>query len=876
MMRLVGRSSWPLCAVVAAALLCIFFLPRTARSQAPQVLPLRIIVVPSAEQAQAILNRLQKGEDFATVARQASIDPTANQGGYVGAVDPSSLRVELRDALKGVAAGELTAIVRIPAGYAILKVLKDAVGAEPGSANPTRILPLAGPGSVRLTADISGYGQALAAILATKPKTDSWEMDLRQVCEVREQGTRTGISKMQEALAGGDMNPDKTAYVRFTLGQLWAYQGQMDQAIAQWEAADRIATTYSLSLGTILEEALAVGYLHRASRADRPAPPGIGIDDTWLFPAHPAGAHPNVDDAEKAIAYFTKSLARDAGNYELQWLLNVSYMTAGWYPDKVPRQYLIPPDAFKSKENIGRFVDVAPAAGLNIFGMAGGAIVDDFDNDGLLDVVTSDLDDCTPMKFFHNNGDGTFSDRTARAKLSDQLGGLNLIQADYNNDGCVDILVLRGAWDFPRRLSLLRNNCDGTFTDVTQQSGLGKVPTSTQTAVWTDIDNDGKLDLFIGNEYSPSQLFLNRGDGTFEDISHAAGIDRVAFSKAVVAADYDNDGYPDFYVSNLNGENFLYHNNGDRTFTEVGAKAGVQAPWMSFAAWFFDYDNDGWPDLFVNSYANSTEETALSYVGLPHNAETLKLYKNLGNGTFKDVTADVGLDRVFMTMGSNFGDIDNDGYLDVYLGNGNPSYASLIPNVLLHNREGKSFVDVSASSGTGAMTKGHGVAFADFANNGNEDIFVVMGGATPGDRHNARLFENPGNANDWITLHLVGVKSNRSAIGARITVTVENGQREHRAIYRTVGSGGSFGASPLEQHIGLGKSARIEKIEIWWPASNTRQVFSNVKNNQFLEIKEFATAYTKLNRRTFTLGGRRNSGLTAASATTKAAFHERP
>ena len=231
----------------------------------------------------------------------------------------------------------------------------------------------------------------------------------------------------------------------------------------------------------------------------------------------------------------------------------------------------------------------------------------------------------------------------------------------------------------------------------------------------------------------------------------------------------------------------------------------MQGTGKSFAAWFFDYDNDGWPDLFVASYFVSVEETVQTYLGLPHNAGTLKLYKNLGNGAFRDVTEQTALDRVFMPMGANFGDVDNDGYLDIYLGTGNPSYASVVPNVLLRNREGKSFVDITASSGTGELHKGHGVAFADIDNDGDEDIITSMGGVTPGDRHAFRLFENPGNGNDWISLRLVGTKANRAAIGAGIKVAVKNAGAGTRSIYRTVGSGGSFGASPLQQHIGLGK-----------------------------------------------------------------------
>jgi hypothetical protein len=194
--------------------------------------------------------------------------------------------------------------------------------------------------------------------------------------------------------------------------------------------------------------------------------------------------------------------------------------------------------------------------------------------------------------------------------------------------------------------------------------------------------------------------------------------------------------------------------------------------------------------------------------------------------------------------------------LDIYLGNGNPSFASVMPNVLLHNQGGKRFVDITGSSGTGALAKGHGVAFGDLNNDGDEDIFVVMGGPQIGDHYPSRLFENPGqHGNDWISLHLVGVKSNRGAVGARIAVTVVNQGAERRTIWRTVGSGGSFGASPLQQHVGLGKSAVIQKIEVWWPASKTKQTFENISANQFIEIKEFETSVAKLSRRSFQLGG---------------------
>jgi len=260
-------------------------------------------------------------------------------------------------------------------------------------------------------------------------------------------------------------------------------------------------------------------------------------------------------------------------------------------------------------------------------------------------------------------------------------------------------------------------------------------------------------------------------------------------------------------------------------------------------------------DLFVTSYFMSTDETARTYLGLPHHAATLKLYRNLGNGTFRDVTVDVGLDKVFMPMGANFGDIDNDGFLDIYLGMGTPSFGSMAPHVLLRNQAGQAFADVTAASGTGELHKGHGIAFVDLDNDGDEDIVAEIGGATPGDSHAMRLFENPGRGNDWIGVKLVGVKSNRAAIGARITATVDNGDHRRRSIYRAVGSGGSFGASPLEQHIGLGAAAARVDLDIWWPASKTRQHFAGIGKNQVVEITELAADYKKIERRPVRLGG---------------------
>jgi tetratricopeptide (TPR) repeat protein len=815
---------------------------------------LQIIVVNSLADAQQVLDRLKKGDDFAALAKSISTDSTATDGGSMGSMDPALLRTELRDALKGRGPGEVSAPVKIPSGYAILRIVppNDTRGK---STEPTRIQPLTGRGNVRYSSNVAGAPEVDVALLAF-PKPDGWDRNLHAICSARQESLTGGIERMHEFLSGSDgkpsLSPMDAMQTRYALGQFEAYRGNLKAAIEAWEAAYPTAVAEMPEAVPQLDEALGTAYLHQSEMEnDIYRNPG----DRCIIPPAGKASYAKAGDSEKAVQHFLRYLDKKPEDLEVRWLLNLAYMTLGKYPDGVPTRQLIQPELFGTQEKIGRFVDVAPAAGLNLFSMAGGIIVDDFDNDGLLDIVTSSYDVCEHLHFFHNNGDGTFTDRSREAGLMDQLGGLNLIQADYDNDGCMDILVMRGGWQWPMPRSLLHNNCDGTFTDVTEKSGLAEPMAASQTAVWADINNDGFVDLFVGNEKGPLQLFRNKGDGTFQDISHAAGIDLSGFAKGVVAADYDNDGYVDLYVSTLNGKNFLFHNNHDGTFREVAEQAGVQEPWAGFPAWFFDYDNDGWPDLFVTSYYMSSDEVMRSYLGMPNNAETLKLYRNQGNGTFKDVTKEVGLNRVFMPMGANFGDVDNDGFLDIYLGNGNPSYTSLIPHVLLRNKEGKSFVDVTASSGTGELHKGHGVAFADIDRDGDEDILTVIGGAVPGDAHAFRLFENPGNGNDWINLKLVGKKTNRAALGARIKVTVENEGKGRRSIFRTVGSGGSFGASPLEQHIGLGPSAKIVELEVWWPTSDTRQKFRNVKKDQFLEITEFVQEYKKLVRAPYRLGG---------------------
>jgi len=828
-----------------------------------QQLQLGIIVTRTFANAQDVLKKLNAGMDFFVMAREYSIDPTAGDGGYLGELNPANMQPALRDAVEKIHKEKFSGIVAIPTGYAILTVLPGPVNWP--NLEVRQMERVAKSGEVRQSINVDGLSES-DAVFRAFPKPEGWERDLQQSCEIRQKSRAAAIAQMERLLADGDAKTENRPAPRDfmqgheALAQFHAYSGDLDQSIVEWEKAYKIALSDVPVAIPYLEEALGVTNLQLAGIENGAFVNGGDID---LFPpANPALRYEKQEHSRIAIQYFQDILDHQSDDPQVKWLLNLAYVTVGEYPAGVPAKYLIPPSVFASTEDIGRFKDVAAAAGLNVVGSAGGVLVDDFENSGLLDVITSSEAVCDPLHYFHNNGDGTFTDRTAQAGLSDELGGLNIVEGDYNNDGCMDFLVLRGGWEFGMRMSLMRNNCNGTFTDVTHESGLDKAVFPTQTAVWADIDNDGYLDLFVGAEHQPSHLFRNKGDGTFEDISHAAGIDKIAQTKGVAAADFDKDGYVDFYVSNFNGANFLYHNNHDLTFTDIAKEAGVQEPYSSFATMVFDYDNDGWPDIFVASYSNLTvDQQVRSYLGIPFTAETSKLFRNLHDGAFRDVTADVGLDKVYMPMGAGFGDVDNDGYLDIYLGMGNPSFASLLPHVLLRNDQGKRFVDISASSGTGELHKGHGVSFADLGRSGSEDIVTVTGGAVPADRHSMRVFRNPGNGNNWINVRLKGVKSNRSAVGAEIKLTVENDGGAARTIFRTIGEKSSFGSNPLEEHIGLGHGARIKSLETYWPATRTRQVFENVSTDQFIVVKEFDSSYTKLDRRPVQLGGAAVAGV---------------
>jgi hypothetical protein len=598
------------------------------------------------------------------------------------------------------------------------------------------------------------------------------------------------------------------------------------------------------------------------------------------FPLRGGGLHQKPRGAEGAVREYTRALELKPESDLCRWLLNLAYMQLGRYPQDVPKKWLAPPELFASEYDVGYFPDVAGLAGVDAFGRSGGAIIEDFDGDGLLDIMLSSSGPLDPMHFFHNNGDGTFTERTKEAGLGDEIGGLNMVLTDYNNDGHPDILVLRGGWlgrfgEYP--LSLLRNNGDGTFDDVTEEAGL-LIDGPGQTAAWADYDGDGWLDLFIGHESKPgdehpSQLFHNNRDGTFTEVKapgdaatnmRAVLGSNLGFVKGVAWGDYNNDGRPDLYISTMFGPSFLFRNDGPRDskhpetgewiFTDVTQLAGLGGIRYTFPTWFFDYDNDGWLDIFAGGYSTTSMEDVGSFeLGKQHHASVSHLFHNNQDGTFTDMPHAAGLDRAITVMGANFGDLDNDGWLDVYLGLGDPSYEALLPKRMFRSDQGRRFQDVTTSGGFGNLQKGHGVVFADVENDGNEDVMEEMGGAYPGDGFHAALYRNPGHGNHWITLVLQGVKTNRAAYGARIKVTIEE-QGGKRSIYRAVGSVSSFGGNPMRQHIGVGQATSVREIEIRWPVPGIRQLFRDVSVDHAYCIREDRNTLQPVTWKPFEIG----------------------
>lgn len=355
----------------------------------------------------------------------------------------------------------------------------------------------------------------------------------------------------------------------------------------------------------VLFELLALAYLRLGEQENCQ---NSHTSYSCILPLQDPALHKLKEGSRKAIETYD-IIQNHYPQEKYRWLINLAYMTLGEYPQEVPKKYdLNFPNWKLEQKKFPRFEEIAGNVGLAENGLSGGTCIDDFNNDGLLDVFMTSSNMKDQARLFFNNGKGSFDDVTDEAGLTGILGGLNCVHADYNNDGFMDILVLRGGWlnqNGKHPNSLLKNNGNGTFSDVTRSAGLLSYH-PTQTAAWADFDKDGFLDLFIGNESEvsaePCELFHNNGDGTFTEVANQHGLGGITrFVKGVCWGDINNDGWPDLYISDVMGANLLFKNvNGQ--FEEIGEKAGVQNPIQSFPCWFWDVNNDGYQDLFVSSY----------------------------------------------------------------------------------------------------------------------------------------------------------------------------------------------------------------------------------------------------------------------------------
>lgn len=499
---------------------------------------------------------------------------------------------------------------------------------------------------------------------------------------------------------------------------------------------------------------------------------------------------------------------------------------------------------------------------INLEEFGPGVCVADFDGDGWQDIYFVNARDLygrgikVQNALYRNNGDGTFTDVTDKAGVPGTGFGLGCVWGDYDNDGHPDLFVTQYG-----RNVLYHNNGDGTFTDVTEKAGVAGMEFGTyfhSGATFFDYDRDGKLDLYVGGyvafgpgaqrycklggvttscppgayQGSADLLYHNNGDGTFTNVTKKAGIYQPGGKNlAVGAADYDNDGWPDLFVANDGLSAYLYHNEHNGTFKEQGSMSGMAftGQGRTMAAMCIslgDYNNDGWLDLYISDFQGNSDH----------------LWQNDGQGLFDETSDHAGISlptRSVLSFGGGFFDYDNDGWLDLFIANGHvyPEVEQISPetrykqiNSLFHNDGHGKFTDVTGTSGDGFATPhaGRGVAFADFDNDGFLDVVVANNGDPP------LLLHNSGdNKNHHVSIKLVGTKSNRDAMGARLKLTA-GGMTQIREI---AGGGSYLSQSELRAHFGLGSATKIDKLEITWP-SGSQQTFRDFPADQFYSIQE--------------------------------------
>lgn len=602
-----------------------------------------------------------------------------------------------------------------------------------------------------------------------------------------------------------------------------------------------------------LYELLAVAYLRQGENENCLANHN---SESCIVPLKGKAIHVKKNGSQQAMRYYSLLLEVYPNDVQLRWLYNIAAMTLGDFPQGVPEKFRI--DFAAADTKVPGFIPLFNAAtdfGVDVRGLSGAGIIEDFNGDGFMDIFASSYGIKDNVTLFFSDGKGGFIDVTDSAHLRGITGGLNAKQADFNNDGFMDILLLRGAWlneggEWPN--SLLRNNGDGTFSDVTFAAGMGSSFYPTETATWADVNNDGWVDVFIANENNdknahPCELFINNGDETFTDKAKDWGMDgNFGYAKAANFADFNNDGWMDLFLGCLGQPNYLFMNrgkqpNGELKFENIASKVGVTLPNMSFPAIVVDFDHNGYPDILSTSFPldrldRIAQDVGEEMLGISNNVEKTKLFLNQGNERFKEVSKEWNIDKMIYAMGFNSGDLNNDGWIDVYAGTGAFAFTTLVPNRVFLNRGGKGFDEVTMSSGMGHLQKGHGIGFGDLDNDGDQDVYVTLGGAVEGDDAHNALFVNPNTGNNWLRLQLRS-KVNKNRLGARVRVTGKTVTGKVQSWYHTVGDGGTFGSNSMELEIGLGAVTEILVVRIDWPGRKT-DVFKGLDINKAWTCKE--------------------------------------
>jgi len=582
--------------------------------------------------------------------------------------------------------------------------------------------------------------------------------------------------------------------------------------------------------------------------------------------------HTLRESARQAATLFERLLDRYGPNRLYQWLLNVNYMTLGEFPSGVPSRYRINTpfiDAFygpKAAETAHRYADLsfverAHELHIDTYNTGRGIAIEDFDHDGYLDIVTGgSFDD---VRYYANLHGTDFVDRTVEVGLANVKQPFIIVAADYDNDGWVDLFISR-----PFGRYALFRNVNGHFQDVTAASGLlNGLQDDEITATWVpafaDVNNDGYLDLFVAQwgfrmpfvrnlmarPRSDSKLFIN-DHGIFKDRTAEFGLLPIVRNQYFIGAafgDFDSDGYPDLFLSSpLLNTSVLLRNRSGRRFEPV-ATGRVEG---GFAAAFMDFDQDGRPDIFQAGFGDARTSTAQAVFGegaREHRAGHSTVLLQTENGRFDD-RSDL-FDMPMSTMGSSYGDIDNDGCYDFYLGTGNPESWFVLPNLMYmgvpeNGRCGVRLANISMLFGLGTLQKGHGVVFFDFNNDGLEDIYSSLGGMWPGDAWPNQMFVNTSRTgNAWTKIRLRGRKTNSFGVGARITVRAVSISGQPITRYFTMDNKTGFGSTPYLAHIGLGTAVHIDAVDVWWPTSGCRQrYFAELRQ---LNVLDEAVCWTR-------------------------------